>query len=164
MYVQSVSDFVVLKDACVLIINECSTFIMKLLTNGRLVKFANIGRPDRNPYCFCVSEDDLIVVHLLTTAGSVKYGYTNYVFWMNTDGIVIDQASFSKHAYQQPCIIQIFESHLCVLYNVDRTCFRGIYEFDVSRHFQSLGMFVDEMGNVMISDFCHQSVFMLDKE
>ncbi|XP_071137118.1 RING finger domain and kelch repeat-containing protein DDB_G0271372-like [Mytilus edulis] len=69
VYANNVSDFVVLKDSCVLILSEKKSFIMKLLTDGRLVRFANIGESGRTPHCFCISEDDLLVIYLESNSG-----------------------------------------------------------------------------------------------
>ncbi|CAC5413522.1 unnamed protein product [Mytilus coruscus] len=184
VYADNVSDFVVLKDACVLILSEENSFIMKLLTDRRQVRFANIGRPGRKPHCFCISEDDLLVVYLVSYFGKPWYEFINYFIWMNTDGIVTDQASFSKSTFQKPCRIQILESYLCVLYCEGNTSdlhriellekksdtynsvkiFSGIYGFDAWEHFQSIEMCVYKDGNIIISDFRHHSVYMVDKD
>lgn len=131
---------------------------MKLLTDRRLVRFANIGGSGRKPHCFCISEDDLLVIYLASYSASQRYEFINHFVWMNTDGIVTDQVSFSKDTFQKPCSIQILESYLCVLYytgtsNLNRIVllekksdkcnsiksFSGIFGFEASSHFQVMG-------------------------
>ncbi|VDI38408.1 Hypothetical predicted protein [Mytilus galloprovincialis] len=184
VYANKVIDFVVLKDACVLILSEENSFIMKLLSDRRQVRFANIGSHSRTPHCFCITADDLLVVYLISYFGKPWYEYKNYIIWMDIDGIVRDKASFSRNTFQKPCNIQILESYICVLYckgvRSNLHCiellekkmdtynsiksFSGIYGLDAWDHFQSHGMCVNKADNVIISDFRHHSVYMVDKD
>lgn len=103
---------------------------------------------------------------------------------MNTDGIVTGKASFAIDTFKRPFNIQILDSYLCVLYcqgnfsdlhhiellekksNTYKSIqsFSGIYGFEAWNHFKSQGMCVDKVGNVIISDFRHHSVYIVDKD
>ncbi|CAG2247258.1 unnamed protein product [Mytilus edulis] len=91
VYADDVDDFVLFKDGCVLILNKQNSFLMKLRTDRRLLKFANVGNDRRIPMCLCVYENDLLVIYL-----SQPGEYTDYVMWMNTEGIIITKHMFLR--------------------------------------------------------------------
>ncbi|CAC5424038.1 unnamed protein product [Mytilus coruscus] len=117
-YAETVDDIVVLKDGCVLVIRYNGTFIMKLLTNKRLVRFADVG--SYSPYCICI-RDDIVVIYISTVTGNNIYDYISksHIIWMNTDGIVTKRSLFSERVWKRPCSIQNLESGVYVLYRVD---------------------------------------------
>ncbi|XP_063404292.1 uncharacterized protein LOC134687764 [Mytilus trossulus] len=189
VYAENVDDIVDLKDGCVLILRSDDSFIMKLLPNRRLVRFADVGimytYPSYNPYCICL-KDDIIVTYNWSTTGNKTHGYTsrNNIIWMNTDGIVTERSLFSKSGWKRPCSVQNLESGVCVLYCADFEsnlhsielleaksdkcnklyCFKGIFELTPHRNFECKGICVDKAGNIIVSDYRHHSVYVLDKE
>ncbi|CAC5361596.1 unnamed protein product [Mytilus coruscus] len=189
VYAQNVDDIVDLKDGCVLILRSEYSFIMKLLPNRRLVRFADVGimytYPSYNPYCICL-KDDIIVTYNWSTTGNKTHGYTsrNHIIWMNTNGIVTESSLFSKNVWKQPCSVQNLESGVCVLYRADYEsnlcsielleaksdkcnqlyCFKGIFGLTPHRNFECKGICVDKAGNIIVSDYRHHSVYILDKE
>ncbi|VDH99943.1 Hypothetical predicted protein [Mytilus galloprovincialis] len=155
---------------------------MKLLPNRRLVRFADVG--SYSPYCICI-RDDIIVIYIWSvTVKFNEYNNRNHVIWMNTDGIVTKRSLFSEIGWKRPCSIQNLESGLCVLYclNCETTlhsielldaksdkcdklyCFKGIYGFNPQKNFECKGICVDKAGNILVSDYRHHSVYVLDKE
>ncbi|CAG2247269.1 unnamed protein product [Mytilus edulis] len=58
VYADKVDDFVILKDGCVLVLSSAESFVMKLLPNRRLVRFADVGIMCTylgcNPYCISI--------------------------------------------------------------------------------------------------------------
>ncbi|XP_052087359.1 uncharacterized protein LOC127724435 [Mytilus californianus] len=189
VYAEIVDDIVVLKDGCVLVLRSDESFVMKLLPNRRLVRFADVGIMCTyircNPYCICI-KDDIVVTYNWSITGGKHYGYTccNHIIWMNTDGIVTERSLFSNSVWKRPCSIQNLESGVCVLYRVDNEsnlhcielleaksdkcnklyCFKGIYGFNPEKNFECKGMCVDKAGNTLVSDYRHHSVYVLDKE
>ncbi|VDI12814.1 Hypothetical predicted protein [Mytilus galloprovincialis] len=182
-YAETVDDIVVLKDGCVLVIRYNGTFIMKLLPNKRLVRFADVG--SYSPYCICI-RDDIVVIYISTVTGNNIYDYISksHIIWMNTDGIVNKRSLFSERVWKRPCSIQNLESGVYVLYRVDNEsnlysielleaksdkcnklgCFKGIFGFNPEKNFECKGMCVDKAGNIIVSDYRHHSVYLLDKE
>ncbi|CAC5374871.1 unnamed protein product [Mytilus coruscus] len=78
VYADKVDDIVVLKDGCVLILCVEQLFIMKLLPNRRLVRFAGVGSKhppySYSPYCFCITEDDSLIIYLWSKTNYEMYG------------------------------------------------------------------------------------------
>lgn len=185
VYADSVDDFVALKDGNVLILSTSNSFIMKLLPNKRLVRFANVGTYDRLPYCCCICKDNSIVIHLLSSSYNENGIYTYFVVRMNTDGIVISEQILYKTISRQPSVIQsMSNSSVCVLYRLNNYSnlhhieilegklkilriinhFNGIYGHETHNHFECNGMCVNKDDNILISDKRHHSVYVLDKE
>lgn len=87
------------------------------------MKFADIGHVSiKNsfdsffPYCFCIAEDDLLVIYLR----SPKAYYTSYsirIIWMTTNGIMIEKYLLSSSNSYPPCFIKHLQSGLCVLHS-----------------------------------------------
>ncbi|XP_071137121.1 uncharacterized protein [Mytilus edulis] len=188
VYAETVDDIAILKDGCVLVLRRDKTFIMKLLPNRKLVRFADVGTINNFPYCICI-RDNIVVIYLWYVTGSNQYGYACYtsrnnIIWMNTDGIVTKSLPFSESGRTRPCSIQNLESGLCVLYRLDiepylhsiellevksDKCnklygFKGIYGMNPKRNFECGGMCADNAGNILVSDYRHHSVYVLDKE
>ncbi|CAC5361610.1 unnamed protein product [Mytilus coruscus] len=187
VYADTVVGIVVLKDSCVLVLNFNESYIMKLLTTRRLVRFADVLYIDRHiyyyPYGFSITQDDLLVIYLWSESGKRKQGYHSIV-WLNTDGIMICQTSFNEKVWQKPCSIYSLESDLCILYRVNSISkrhridileatsskcksqydFKGIYGLSPETNFECKGMCVDNAGHLFISDFRHHSVYVLYKE
>ncbi|CAC5412111.1 unnamed protein product [Mytilus coruscus] len=158
---------------------------MKLLPNRRLVRFADVGTISYSPYCICI-RDDIVVIYSWSVTGNNQYNYTskNHIIWMNTDGIVTKRSLFSESVWKRPCSIHNLESGLCVLYRVNTEyklhsielleaksdkcnklyAFKGIYGLNPQRNFECGGMCVDNTGNILVSDYRHHSVYVLDKE
>ncbi|CAC5424036.1 NKIRAS [Mytilus coruscus] len=143
------------------------------------MKFANVGKANRRPYCLCASENDLLVIYL-----SSSRGCTDFLLWMNTDGMVITEASVSNRSLHTPCFVRLLEPYLCVLYHTNNSnsvqriellkkkddtynpfkSFSGMFGYEANRHFQCHGMCVAKDFNIIISDFHHRRVYVLDKE
>ncbi|VDI79124.1 Hypothetical predicted protein [Mytilus galloprovincialis] len=186
VYAETVDDIAILKDGCVLVLRNDKTFIMKLLPNRKLVRFADVSTINYYfPYCICI-RDNIVVIYLWYAAGSNQYGYAsrNNIIWMNTDGIVTKSTSFSESGRKRPCSIQNLELGLCVsyrfnsepyLYSIELLdaksdkciklyVFTGIYGMNQQRNFECGGMCADNAGNILVSDHRHHSVYVLDKE
>lgn len=93
VYEHDVNDFVVLKDGCVLILSVKNSLLKKLHTDWRLLTFANAGKADRTTYCLCVSENDVLVIYLSSFSGC-----TDFVLFMETDGMFISEESVSNNS------------------------------------------------------------------
>ncbi|CAG2247250.1 unnamed protein product [Mytilus edulis] len=100
VYAEKVDDIVVLKMVvCWFCHNE--TFIMKLLPNRRLVRFADVG--SYSPYCICI-RDDIIVIYIWSvTVKFNEYNNRNHVIWMNTEEIVTKRSLFLEIGWKRPC-------------------------------------------------------------
>ncbi|CAG2251416.1 unnamed protein product [Mytilus edulis] len=161
---------------------------MKLLTNRRLVRFADVGTENSiisfSPYCFCITEDDSLIVYLWSSNLYQMYGgYQNRIMWMNTDGIMTKSFYFNDKTWNQPCSIQNLESGICVLYRIDNNSnlhgidlidatsktynklldFKGVYGSNPKQNFECEGICVDKAHNIFVSDVRHHSVYILDK-
>ncbi|VDI38407.1 Hypothetical predicted protein [Mytilus galloprovincialis] len=116
VYAYAVNDFVVLKDGCVLILSVNHSFLQKLHTDGRLLTFANVGKADRTPYCLCVSENDTLVIYLSSSSGC-----TDFLLFMDTDGMFISEASVSNRSFCTPGLVRLLEPYICVLYHANKS-------------------------------------------
>ncbi|CAG2247230.1 unnamed protein product [Mytilus edulis] len=108
VYTENVDDMVALNDGCVLVLRAFETFIMKLLPNRRLVRFADVGY---NPYCICI-RDDIVVIYMWN---QLDYTNKNHIIWMNTDGIVTKRSSFTRCNWMRPCSVQHLDSGVCLI-------------------------------------------------
>ncbi|CAC5391992.1 unnamed protein product [Mytilus coruscus] len=155
---------------------------MKLLLNKRLVRFADIG--SYSPHCACI-RDDMIVIYISSVTGNNLYDYISksHIIWLNTDGIIIKRSLFSDSVWKRPCSIHSLESGLCVLYRANANhyfhsielldaksdkcnklfAFNGIYGLNRQKNFKCGGMCADKAGNIFVSYYRHQSVYVLDK-
>ncbi|XP_071137119.1 uncharacterized protein [Mytilus edulis] len=185
VYAETVDDIVILKDGCVLVLRNDKTFIMKLLPNRKLVRFADVGSINYFPYCICI-RDEIVVIYLWNVKEIVQNVYTsnNHIIWMNTDGIVTKSSLFAEIGWKRPCSIHNLESGLCVLYHVKCESslhsielieakgekydilyrFKGIYGLNPERNFECKGMCTDNSRNILVSDHRHHSVYVLDKQ
>ncbi|VDI78064.1 Hypothetical predicted protein [Mytilus galloprovincialis] len=182
VYADDADDIVVLKDGCVLILRIKNTIIIKLLTNRRLLRFANVGNNSMLPYCFCSSIDDLLTVYFSSQSCDIYGNYESCVVHIVKNGIITGQFNISTFQLEKPYIMHFVKSALCILYVADNLrvlnnvklfekakyeyieakYFNGIIGYNPTQNFESHGI-CSKKGNIFESDIRHHSVYALDK-